>query len=115
MPAALPLSTEISQASQGETEYRILEVQYGNGYSQRALDGLNASMSSWNVSWENIPFAQFQALVAAFDAAYGIDYFTWQAPGDATTKKWIVQKWSRAAASGNYYSVSATLKQVFDI
>lgn len=115
MPTALPLQTSISQASQGETQYRVIETRYGNGYSQRALDGINGNQATWSVAWENITEAQFDTLVGAFDDAYGVDYFNWTAPGDASSKKWLVPKFTRSVSSGDIYSVSASLVQVFDV
>lgn len=114
MPAALPLSTAISQASSGGTEFRSIETVYGNGYSQRAPDGINNSVASWEVSWENVTADEFSTITTAIEAAKGVDYFTWQAPGDAASKKWVVGKYSKQAMSGNIYTVSCSLKQVFD-
>lgn len=115
MPAALPLQTSISQATQGTTAYKILEVKYGNGYSQRAPDGYNNVQAQWNVQWQNISVTDFTTLVTAFDAAAGCDYFTWTAPGDATSSKWIVKQYTRTVASGGVYTIQATLGQVFDL
>lgn len=113
MPAALPLTDQISQASSGGVEYRILEVQYGNGYSQRAADGINNAVESWDVSWENIHVADFNTISAAFDTAKGADYFTWTPPGSATQKRFVVKSFSKQAMSGDIYTISASLKQVF--
>jgi phage-related protein len=115
MPAALPLQTYISQSIKGDTTYKVLEVKYGNGYSQRAGDGYNNNQSSWSVDWGTLNATDFNTIVAAFDAAKGSDYFTWTAPGDVTSKKWVVKSWSRSILSGSLYSVSATLEQCFDL
>lgn len=115
MPAALPLQSLISQASTGATEFRIIEMKYGNGYGQRAADGLNNSVSSWEVSWENILASEQTTIITAFETARGVDYFTWTPPGSASEKKFIVKKYSQAAMSGEIYSVSASLEQTFDL
>lgn len=115
MPTALPLQTAISQSSQNTTAYKILEVKYGNGYSQRAGDGFNNNQGSWNVTWQNVNATDFATLVSAFDAYYGVDYFTWTAPGDGASKKWVVKQYTRSASSSSVYSVSATIEQVWDL
>ena len=115
MPAALPLAALISQSSSASTEFRVIKAQYGNGYSQRAPDGINNSVGSWDLAWDNITAAEFGVITAAFEQARGADYFTWLAPGDLVTKRWIVAKYTKAAMSGDIYSVSANLQQVFDI
>ncbi len=115
MPAALPLQTKISQASQGTTNYKILEVKYGNGYSQRAGDGFNNVQGSWTVAWENIDSTDFGTIVTALDAAKGSDYFTWTAPGDGSSKKWVSKTMTKSVTAGSIYSVSTTLEQAFDL
>jgi len=115
MPAALPLQTTISQASSAGVEFKVIATGYGNGYSQRAPDGINTSIGSWDVSWENITATEFSTVTTALETAKGADYFTWQAPGDSVTKRWVVSKYSKQAMSGDIYTVSATLTQVFDL
>ena len=115
MPAALPFASLISQSSQAKTSYKIIEVKYGNGYSQRAGDGFNNAQASWNVAWENIDSSTFTSLINALDSAGGVDYFTWLAPGDLVTKKFIIKEHSRSALAGSVFAVSATLEQCFDL
>lgn len=115
MPAALPLQSYIDQSSQNTTSYKIIEVKYGNGYSQRAGDGFNNNQGSWNVSWGSISATDYSTLCTAFDAARGIDYFTWAAPGDAGSKKWVIKQVQRQALAGAIYRVSVTLEQCFDL
>lgn len=116
MPAALPLTAYISQASSASRNYRTLTIKYGNGYEQRAQDGINSIEDTWKVQWSNLSAANFATLTAAFDTAAGTDYFTWTAPGDSTSKKWVLTgQMSKTAKSGNLYEVAATLRQVFDL
>jgi phage-related protein len=115
MPAALPLSTEISQASSASTEFRILRSQYGNGYDQRVADGINSTKQTWSAQWDNLNSTDFSTLITAFDTAKGVDYFTWTPPGSGSSKKFIVLSYSITAKSGTIYDVSASLEQVFDL
>jgi phage-related protein len=115
MPQALPLSTNISQASQATTNFKVIEIAYGNGYSQRAGDGYNSVQAEWTVNWENISASELGTLTAAFDGFKGTDYFTWTAPGDSSSKKWIVTTYTRSALAGSVFTVSCSLKQVFDL
>ena len=115
MPAALPFQSYISQSAQNTTTYKLIEIKYGNGYSQRAGDGYNSNQASWNLDWGTISSADLATMVSAFDAAKGSDYFTWTAPGDAVSKKWVIKQYTRKAMAGSIYSVAATLEQVFDL
>lgn len=115
MPAALPLQSDISQASAGSTEFKVLTAKYGNGYEQRVADGLNNGLASWELSWENLTDADSTTIVAAFEAAKGVDYFTWQPPKSAVSKKWVISSYSITAMSGNIYTITASLRQVADL
>ena len=112
---ALPLSTNISQASSAGTDFKTDEMQYGNGYTQRAKSGINNVVDKWSVAWENIVLSDVTTIVSALNAAGGVDYFTWTPPGESTAKKFVVTDYARRASSGNVYSVTANLKQVFDL
>lgn len=115
MPAALPFSSDISQRSSGTTDFRVLVSRYGNGYEQRVADGINATIATWQVLWENMTETDFDTLVAAIETAGGVDYFTWTPPGAASSKKFVITSYTTSAMSGNIYSVSASLRQVFDL
>jgi phage-related protein len=116
MPAAMPLSTKISQNSTRTRDYRLLTARYGNGYEQRSPDGINYVEDKWSVMWENISTSDYLTLQVALDTAGGWDYFTWQAPGDTPTKKWVQNgPATLTPGSGTLYSVSVPFRQVFDL
>ena len=115
MALVLPLQSELSAQPEGETAFRTISVQYGNGYEQRAKDGINSSKTTWGVTWAAITLAQYTTVVAALEAAGGVDYFLWKAPGDTTTKKWKVLSYIRGHSDGEWYYVNASLEQVYDL
>ena len=113
--AALPLTDRISQSSGGKKDYRIIEAKFGNGYSQRAKDGINNIMGSWNIAWENITSAERDTIVAALDGTNGVDSLTWQSPDSLTVDKYVVTGYNISALSGDIYTITSSLKQIFDI
>lgn len=115
MASPLPLQDRITAATQGATEYRVLKFKGGNGYNQRARDGINSAVSSWTVEWSGINLDELDTLQSAFDAASGVDLFSWQAFGDTVTKKWAIEKWTKVMTDTGFISVSATLQQEFDL
>jgi len=116
MSAAMPLTNYISQSSSGNSSFRTIVAQFGDGYSQRAADGINTKEEAWSVVWENITEAQLTTLRSTFDSVEGYDYLTWTAPGDSTEKKWRISgAINISAASGDYYSVSAQITRVYDL
>jgi len=52
---------------------------------------------------------------AALDAVGGWDYLTWQPPGYTESKKWKVTSdgISETPTSGEHYTISFNVKQVF--
>lgn len=115
MPQALPLQNLISQASQAEVEFNVLEVKYGNGQGQAVADGINSTVETWNLTWEQLSLSNYSTLRTAFYTAKGIDYFTWQPIGGSSTLKFKIRKFGMMPQSGDLYSVSATLTQCFDL
>lgn len=115
MSQALPLTNYLSQSSSRTRKNRVLSAQFGDGYSQEAPDGTNALVDGWRLVYTNLSSANRTTLFAALDAVGSWDYFTWQAPGDSTTKKWKVTKdgINEQPQSGNTYSVTFNVKQVF--
>ena len=114
MPAALPLTSLISQSSTRRRTYKTLRAQFGNGYAQTAPDGINNVMDVWEVTYENLTQSERDSLITVLDTVQGWDVLTWQAPGDATTKKWRVTPdgWSEST-TGTLWTVSFSLEQTY--
>ena len=74
---------------------KVKRAQFGDGYSQRVVDGINNLLRSWNVSFKR---SKTDAdLIESFLATTkGADSFDW-APPEGATGKWIVSEdgWSR--------------------
>ena len=114
MPTALPLSGMVSQGATRKRRNRVLTAKFGDGYSQEAPDGTNALYDEWSLRFENLTTSERATLWAALDAVGSWDYLTWTPPGD-TSKKWKVTAdgVTENPVSGDMYSVSFTLRQVF--
>lgn len=111
----MPLPDRISQSSSSSQEYRVILAQFGNGYEQRQKDGINNSIQQWSVTWENINTSESNEIITAFDTAAGIEPFLWQPPNANQVRKYKVERYDQSVLSGSLSTVSATLKQVFDI
>lgn len=111
---ALP-SVGISYSSKADNACRVLRTDFGDGYSQRAADGINSLKESWTLVWEKISSTNYGTLISFFEGKAGYIAFTWTPPGESTSKTWICQKWSKEPAEVNYYNITAELERVFDI
>ncbi len=113
MPTALPLTTRIDQSSARERTYRTLTAKFGNGYGQSIPDGINNVVDTWSVSYSDLTQTERDLVMVALDAVRGWDYLTWQAPGDASSKKWKLVSSVKEKTTGHLFNVSFTLEQTF--
>lgn len=103
-----------SRTSRLELTPRVRRLQLGDGYSQRAADGLNTDGETWEVEWALISTANADTIEAALRATSGVDGFEWTAPNQAT-RKWIYTSISRSPAHGNMETLRAVFERVYDL
>lgn len=115
MPQAMPLTQYISENSTKSIMHRTLTNQYGDGYSQRAADGLNSNVDQWDVYWIPVTSADRTTIVTALDAVGGWDYLTWTPPGDVSAIKVVLKDKYTMRFVADRYQISATFIQVFDL
>lgn len=93
---------------------RVLSAQYGDGYEQRARDGINNDPLTWQMQFNTRDDAEAAAIMAFFESRAGADYFTWTPPG-LTQGKYICSQYNRQRNQLNDNNVTATFTQVFDL
>ena len=118
MPAALPWPAGLPDpdfSSAQTVQAKILENTFGDGYTQRAADGLNSLRDSWANSWTNLRNDEKYILENLLRTAGGWQSFFWIAPGEFTAKKWTCKEWKFTPIAGGYWGASATFQQSFDL
>lgn len=103
-----------SYNSQGKKEYKTLVASFGDGYTVRAGDGLNAIRRTWSLTWENIKAEDADTLEAFFDSMAGYKSFVWTPPRGAQGK-WIAKDPERDPIGPNTDTISVTFEEVFDL
>lgn len=96
-------------------KYRYLEANFGDGYSQRAGDGLNTISEEWRMVWDIITSSEKNILIDFFDQQQGYLNFNFTAPGDSVSKKWIANTPSVTPINATYYKVECVFQRVYDI
>ena len=91
---------------------RLLEADFGDGYSQTAPDGPNAFPSILDVSWSNMEPSDADAIEAFFSANVGLAFF-WMPPGSTTYRKWICKNYVRGKGA-TLDNIQCTLNERFD-
>lgn len=98
-----------------QTTAAVNIAQFGDGYSQRARDGINSISRKLNLSWENLAFDQASDLDDFFSSHGGDEAFLYQIAGDTVQRMWTCASWQNGYEGGASGSYSATLQEVFDI
>jgi phage-related protein len=93
---------------------KVLKAPFGDGYSQRAPDGLNSLLRVWDVQLNNRSSAECDAIIAFLRAQGGCLSFNWTPPsGDAAL--WVCSipnGWTRTPQNGPLGSITCTFEEV---
>lgn len=98
-----------------EVSTRVLRADFGDGYSQRSGDGLNAINRQVFVVWGVLSVSDADTIEAFLTARAGFEAFLWAPPREVQPRKWICGTWRRDHDHGTYDSLSATFEEVFDL
>jgi phage-related protein len=115
MAEALPLTSMVSQSSSSDTDFETLTVKFGNGYEQRSEDGINTEAQKWVITYNNIGGADRTTLWTFIRIVKRTAWFTWTPPGGVSTKFVIDGPVNERALSGDYYTVTFPIRQVYDL
>lgn len=91
---------------------RVLGVDFGNGYTQRAADGINSLDQNMELVWDPITAAEKDQVLAFLRARNGVSAFSYTL--DGLTRTFTAPTWSSTKNGAGHYVVKATLKRVFD-
>lgn len=100
-----------------DVQFDILKAEFGDGYSQRAADGINNSKEMYDVGWDSLTIAEANDIEAFIRARKGYEsFFISSYDRESTsTRKFTCQKMSRKPAKPGYDSITLTLEEVKDL
>lgn len=90
---------------------RVLSSKFGDGYEQRAPDGINSNLQQWPLSFEVRSDAEADAIMAFFRTKGGYLSFTWTNL-DGVEIRVVCREWERTYISATVHAVVATFEQV---
>jgi phage-related protein len=103
-----------SEGSQLEEEPRVSTTQFGDGYAQRAPDGINNMPRRWALQFRACGLAQGDEIVAFFRTHGGYKAFDWTPPRETVTAAWVCKSWRRSLPNALGESdISATFEEDF--
>jgi phage-related protein len=114
MSYPLPQQEYLDQAARMAVSQRIIQAQFGDGYSQEQPNGINNQLRMWSLTWTAMPRSARDDLVTKLLAVGKTDYFTWTAFNDTVERKYKVTNdgWSESYTAGNLFNISLSLREV---
>jgi phage-related protein len=109
----LPAGVAISVGSGREETARVLKAQFGNGYAQRAADGLNSLNSEYGITFENLTREESAAIVAFLRAQAGYQGFYFTPPDETVARLWTCEKWRITHTEQVHDTLTCTFTEVF--
>lgn len=110
--ATLPFEPKRDGVSRLTVTPRVLRNDFGDGYSQRAADGLNDTPQVWELKFE-LNGTDSDTLIAFFESIGGHTTFEWTPPR-RSQGKYILQEWSESPIGTYANIITARISQEYD-
>lgn len=94
-----------------DVSFRMRDTAFGDGYRQRAPDGINSVVDSWPLTFTG-ESAKINQIVDFLDARLGTDPFTWTNPR-GVTGRYLASKYSLAPLGSGLWRVGVTFERDF--
>jgi phage-related protein len=98
--------------STGTATALVRSAQFGDGYQQRAADGLNNVSSAFNLQWVG-DASKIGAILAFLRARGGAESFLWTPPLWDDAGLFYCETWTEPVKDGKTYTITATFQQTF--
>lgn len=98
-------------------EPRVLKAQFGDGYEQRIVDGINNIPRTWQMTFANRTKGDIDKLYKFFNTLAGVDTCKLTVPhavdGEETVTV-VIEGYARSLNTHDYYSMSCQAREVFE-
>lgn len=94
---------------------RVLKAEFGDGYAQRAADGINNNPLESAPRWTNLTEAEKNTIINFFDARAGYEAFLFTYEDEASAKGFVCEEWGWTHEDAAGYTVQARFREVFDV
>lgn len=100
---------------------RVLTAKFGDGYEQRAVDGINNLAETYTLTFKTRPKADIDDIVAFLDSKQNVTKFTLTLPDTNNTTrsgerdvKVVAETYTTNYEYDNFYTLNLTLRRVFE-
>jgi len=100
-----------------QSEYRTKQTQFGDGYREIALDGVNYEAEKYDLTFAPLSAADSLTLEGTLKNSVNgtSNCLSWTPPDQATTKYWIASDVRKQPISGTKFIVSCTLDRIYPL
>jgi len=113
--SAFPTTVKPTLGFGKKTETGIIEAQFGDKYTQRSSDGINTIFDTLSLEWACLDSTAYWEMIDFLEDAGGVESFTFLAPGERVTKKYLCKQWDTSHIGNSKYGLTADFLQVFDL
>lgn len=110
-----PDSAPLDPGAKRSNKPKVLVAEFGDGFSQRARDGINHNPWSRSFSWTNLTKEEKDYIDQFFEDRGGVESFYYQKHDEAAPRVYICTDWDVVDVAYDIYTVSANFKQVYDV
>ena len=105
-----------SPSSRAELVARVAATPFGDGYVQRAFEGLNPLSENWDLSFDSVDVEIADAIDAFLRPKLGVVAFDWTPPRQSAAKRFICTSFTRTITDRlGEHNLSARFEQVFGV
>jgi len=94
---------------------RTLQAEFGDGYAQRAGDGINANPVEFSAVWTNATEAEKTYIDDFFKARGGYQSFYFTDEDEGSASSYNCKEWAVRHTDSDGYVITAKFREVFDL
>lgn len=102
-----------------QTTPDVLIAKFGDGYEQRAANGINSLKEEYSVSFSSRKKSEIDNIISFFSVKKGITAFDFVVPdtngtNNETTIKVVCDSYNTSFVNSEFYTCSATFRRVYE-
>lgn len=98
---------------QKKREIKIQKADFGDGYTQSALEGINPIRKVLDLEWPVLSADDCKAIMDFLDAQAGVTPFAYQLPGESSPTHYTCETYAEYHNGAGLCKVTATFRQSF--
>jgi phage-related protein len=94
---------------------KVLLAEFGDGFAQRAQDGINSNPLRRQFSWSTLTKEEADYIDGFLTEARGVNSFYYQLLDETQPRLYVCPEWEVETVAFDIYNITATFVEVFDI